>query len=463
MRSLFARIFISFWVTMLVVVAVLVVTSPLWTRSRPGVERWQRGAEQVLAERVGDVARSLELSEPAPRSVHRPRRGGGPPLRITLLDAEGQPVDGPPPERDDRELALRSLAAGQELTERVGAEHRLARPVRTADGRELVVVGTLRRPPQAVDLLDPRVLLPRLALLTAVVGLFCLLLARHLSAPFAELRAATQRLAEGELSARVGPAVSRRRDEIGDLGRDFDTMAERLEQLVSSQRTLLRDVSHELRSPLARLEVALELARQRGGDAVAEPLARIGRESARVNELIGQLLSLARLEAGAAVEAMEPVDVRTLLEEVCADASFEAASERGMVRLTATVAAVTPGSPGLLRSAIDNVVRNALAHSPQGREVEVSLGVEDADGGTRRVLITVRDHGPGVPPEDLERLFEPFYRVSEARDRSSGGIGLGLAITERAIRWHGGTVGASNHPAGGLVVMIRLPLAPESA
>jgi two-component system sensor histidine kinase CpxA len=321
------------------------------------------------------------------------------------------------------------------------------------------VVVALRHPPSAVDLLDPRIVLPRLAIVTLVVGIFCFVLARHLSAPFGDLRTAAQLLAAGDLTARVGPPVARRRDEIGELARDFDAMAERLEQLVGAQRGLLRDVSHELRSPLARLEVALELARQRGGAGAAEALERIGRESRRLDELVGQLLSLARLESRAVEPDRENIDLGRLLGEVVADARFEAETSGRTVALVVGQPATVAGATALLRSALENVVRNAIAHAPAGTGIDVSLAVTAAAGIGETAVITVRDRGPGVPEAELDRVFEPFHRVSEARERSSGGVGLGLAITRRAVEWHGGSVAATNHPDGGLEVTLRLPLA----
>jgi two-component system sensor histidine kinase CpxA len=235
-------------------------------------------------------------------------------------------------------------------------------------------------------------------------------------------------------------------------------MAERLEQLVSSQRRRLGDVSHELRSPLARLEVALELARRRAGDSAAEALDRIGRESRRLDELIGQLLSLERMSSHEAESDRRRVDLGRLLGEVVADARFEAETGGRTVTLFVERDATVLGSAELLRSALENVVRNAVAHAPAGTAVDVSLAVTGAAEQRGAALITVRDRGPGVPEVELGRLFEPFHRVSEARDRQSGGVGLGLAITRRAVEWHGGTVAASNHPDGGLEVAIRLPL-----
>lgn len=460
MRSLFLRIFLWFWAAMLAVAAVLVVSSPLWTRARPGIDRWQRGAARLLEGRVGEAAAAVERGD-GPLAPGRMRPGRpGPPIRVVVLDETGAAAGGRPVERAVRELALRALATGEVTHERSGTEHLLARPVTGADGRPRVVVGALRHPPDAIDLLDPRAILPRLAILTVVVGLFCFVLARHLSSPFGALRAAAQRLAAGDLSARVGQPVARRRDEVGDLARDFDAMAERLEQLVSAQRRLLRDVSHELRSPLARLEVALELARRHGGDSAVEPLDRIGRESRRLDELIGRLLSLERMSSRGLEPERARVDLGRLLGEVVADARFEAETGGRTVSLTVERPAAVRGSPELLRSALENVVRNAVSHAPAGTSVDVAMAVAAAPTADREMaLITVRDRGPGVPEAELDRLFEPFHRVSEARDRQSGGVGLGLAITRRAVEWHGGTVGAMNHPDGGLEVTLRLPLA----
>jgi two-component system sensor histidine kinase CpxA len=234
-------------------------------------------------------------------------------------------------------------------------------------------------------------------------------------------------------------------------------MADRLETLIGSQRRFLRDASHELRSPLARLEVALELARGRAGSELAEPLERIGRESSRLNSLIGQLLELERLASGSPSLDTVDLDVAEILKEIARDAGFEAEARGCGVSLEVAARPRVEGSAELLRSAIENVVRNAVGHTHEGSEVEVAVG-EETDKGRSTAVITVRDHGPGVAVEELPRLFEPFYRVADARERRTGGVGLGLAITERAIRLHDGEIDAANHPDGGLLVTIRLPV-----
>jgi len=453
MNTLFLRIFLWFWLAMVAVAVVLVLTSPFFTRSRSRVEHWQEGAESLTRERVDWVADRIGQRGAI---EGRGRRGGGrglSPTEIFIFDGDGREVMGRPAPEPARDLARRVAAGGEEEAERRGGLHLVARPVSDPDGNMLVVVGALHQPPRAVDLLEPQALWLRLAVLAVVVGALSFWLARYLSAPMGSLRRATQRLSGGDLSARVGHPVDRRHDEIGELARDFDEMAARLETLLGSQRRLLGDVSHELRSPLARLRVALELARNRAGKDAGEPLDRIDREAARLDELIARLLLLQRLEAGEPGTEVVDFDLMTILSEVVDDASFEAAPAGREVRFGACPPCPMQGHPELIRSALDNVIRNAIRHTPEDTAVEVAASCSGGGGE-----ITVRDHGPGVPEEQLETLFEPFARVADARERTTGGAGLGLAITRRAVEIHGGAVTARSHLEGGLEVLIRLPL-----
>ncbi|ABA57194.1 signal transduction histidine kinase [Nitrosococcus oceani ATCC 19707] len=303
----------------------------------------------------------------------------------------------------------------------------------------------------------PRVIAPPVIVAAIVSGLVCFLLAGYLTRPIRRLSNATHQFAAGNLSLRVASTMGRRRDEVADLARDFDHMAERLQILIGSQKQLLSDVSHELRSPLARLQVALGLVRQRQQHQTNAELDRIEHEAERLNELIGQLLSLTRLESNTQLTHSEPVDVAALLAEVAENADFEARAANRQVRtinnsLSATIEANEP----LLRSALENVVRNAIRYTDENTSVDITLQHDPEHPGW--LLVQVRDHGPGVPDDMLTKLFEPFVRVGDARDRESGGYGLGLAIAERAIHLHGGVISASNEPNGGLSVRIRLPL-----
>lgn len=281
-------------------------------------------------------------------------------------------------------------------------------------------------------------------LLTAL--LVCYMFALYLSSPIGKIRAATQKLASGDLSTRVADELGSRRDELGALAADFDLMAERIESLITSQKRLSRDVSHELRSPLARLGVALEIAKQKSGGETTPLLDRIETESARLNEMISRLLMLSRLESGSQDYDKHEIDLNELVQQVAEDADFEAQAKGKSVKFTGADPCRVKGNEGLLRSAVENVLRNAVRYTSEGTSVDVSL---TSNNGT--ATITVMDHGGGVPDDELKNLFRPFYRVGEARERATGGIGLGLSIAERAIQAHNGKITARNVDHGLLV------------
>jgi len=278
-------------------------------------------------------------------------------------------------------------------------------------------------------------------------GVFlCYLLAYYLTHPVRQLQRAVERFGRGDLSAR---AASPRRDELGDLARTFDRMADRIQTLLAAERRLLLDISHELRSPLARLRVAVELART--GSNREGALNRIEKEADRLNGLVSGLLDVTRAEGDPGSLRREPVRLDRLLEEIVADAALEAQARASDVRLASAPAAVVQGETELLRRAVENVMRNAIRHTPEGTVVEVKLEIA---GG--RAVVSVRDYGAGVPEEALGRIFDAFYRVETDRARASGGAGLGLSIARRAVELHKGTIRARN--AGpGLLVEIDLP------
>jgi two-component system sensor histidine kinase CpxA len=288
-----------------------------------------------------------------------------------------------------------------------------------------------------------------------VAALTALLLARTMSAPIVKLQRASRALAAGEFDTRVGPPVDRRKDEVGTLARDFDAMAEQIQNLLNSKEILLRDVSHELRSPLARIRMALALAeRDFGSEAKNSNLARIEEEAERLDKLVGQILELARLRADAPVEQHQ-IRLDKLLEEVAADAGYENPAVK--ISRNARDAGLVIGDPLQLHSAIENVVRNATSYA--GDDGEVTLSLTRA-GDT--VNISVTDTGPGVPDEDLTKIFEPFYRTDPSRDHARRGEGIGLAITAGVIARHHGTCTARNRAAGGLEVLLSLPAAVTS-
>jgi signal transduction histidine kinase len=282
--------------------------------------------------------------------------------------------------------------------------------------------------------------------------LLCYWLAFHLTSPVRALQKAVERFGRGDLTARVG---STRRDELGQLARTFDRMAERIETLLTAERRLLLDISHELRSPLARLGVAVELARS--GDDRESALNRIQKESDRVNSLVGQLLQVTRAEGDPSSLRRNPVRLDVLVQQLVEESTIEAAARGCSLHYEKHDPVTVEGDPELLRRAVENVMRNAIRYSPPEAPVDVS--VERHNGAA---VVDIRDRGPGVPAESLSRLFDPFYRVQDDRGRNSGGIGLGLSIARRAIELHKGSIRARN-AAPGLAIELELPASPASA
>jgi two-component system sensor histidine kinase CpxA len=456
MHSLFWKFFISFWAALVLFVIVTVwTTSHFLERARAQHQRESprqyllelASAGQAAADRDGISGLKAWL-----RQIDRSRA-----VPLLLIDATGADLlERPVPPR----IEARTRRHMQLPDHDRRPDSRRIRPlIHLADGSsyrlmpdyQSLTLGRVLRRPQAV-------LMP-LLLAGAISALVCFFLARYLSAPIRRLSRATQQLAMGDLNQRIGPALGRRKDEIAGLAQDFDHMAERVQALVQAQQQLLSDVSHELRSPLARLHLALGLAQKKAGAGVHQDLERIEREAERLEELIGQILSLSRMESRDDLPMSGPVNLAELLDTVAADAAFEARPRNCKVTVTGSFPVTLQGNEALLHSALENVVRNALRYTSPNTTVELSLlpDTESRDA----VLIEVRDYGPGIAEDLLPRLFEPFVRAGEARDRESGGYGLGLAIAERAIRLHGGTIAACNRAGGGLSILIRLPTGPR--
>ena len=349
-----------------------------------------------------------------------------------LFDKHGLELNGNNAPDRVKDLALRTGSSQEAENQLLGPLPMSAARVTTARGTTYIFVVALTSARGSGA--DHRLILGlRIALVVLTAGIVCYGFARYLVAPVRSLRQATRRLSEGDLSARAGPAIGKRRDELADMGRDFDRMAERIQSLVLAQRRLLGDISHELRSPLARLRVALELARQHCGGEALSALVIIEEEAQQLDKLIGQLLTLTRFESDDEAKVREIVDLTRLVEEVATNSDFEAQGSNRAVRVISSDDCQTFGAVELLRSAIENVVRNAIHYTAEGTTVEVSLRCAPSEVGGQAV-ISVRDHGPGVTEEELERIFHPFYRAGKPGDRQMDSTGLGLAITARAFQ-----------------------------
>lgn len=416
MKSLYRMILLWFVLLLAVSGALMVFASPMFLFRLSGkggpVERMNMvflgQAREALARGELDAyLRGLEAQMPA---------------RYFLLDDNGRDLA----TGADRSLLLRMASRGIWVPRKNGLLLRMF----SKDGYHLL---SMIRPEGNVEGGAPYALL--LALSTAAL---CWLFAARLAAPVRALARTMERFGRGDLEARSAIA---RKDEIGDLARSFNQMAERIASLLAAERRLLQEISHELQSPLARLAVAAKLTRTAEDRETAA--ARVQKEVERMSAMVAALLDLARAEGDAGTRRRERVRLDELLREVVSDCEWEA-GERGCTVRAAMEEVSVEGDEELLRRALENVMRNALRHSPEGGEVEVSLRVVGAEAE-----VVVRDHGPGVPEGSLEKIFAPFYRISEA------GTGLGLSLARRAVLLHQGRIAAEN--AGpGLRVRIRL-------
>lgn len=464
MRSLFLKVFLWFWLAMVVVITTFAVTTHL-TRSQENF-RPPHFIDTVLSGYSRGAAAAYERDGAAGLKAYLGRVKEESGTNNQLFDASGKELAGDEDVRTEvREVAVQVARSGNPFFKDFRGGMLEVRPVAARDGERYAFVTHMQMGPPPVEhhiaflILSETawLLLVRVLAVVLAAGALCWLLARYIVTPVVKLREVTRQVTEGDLSARVGPRLGGRRDELAAMGHDFDEMAARIETLLGAQTRLLRDISHELRSPLARLSVALDLARKRAGQAAAGDLDRIEREAKRLNEMIGQLLALSRWESDGNGARFDRYDLAALVREVAADADFEAQGRNSSVVVEECDACETKGTPPLIRSAVENVVRNAVRYTPEGTSVKISLRCRRENGGGEAV-ITVKDEGAGVPEESLQDIFRPFYRLDGSRTRETGGTGLGLTITERAVRLHGGTVKAENVPGGGFRIELRLPV-----
>jgi len=453
-RTLFLKIFIWFWLAAAGIIGVLVLMAWL-SDAQTLPERITRGPlSEVLNLYADSIARTYEQEgiQGLEQFIRKSTKDTS--TEVYLYDNDGKAITAPGNDNiPDVVKEVQTLQQSQRITRAFLGRTTWGKMVAGPSGKRYIVALRFHAP----GVRPPLFTTSRIAAMILTAGVVCYLLALYLTSPLKKLKSTVQAFAQGNLDARVTPELGNRKDELADLGREFDQMAERISTLIASQKRLLADISHELRSPLARLSVALELARKNSPPLATPALNRIEQESERLNEMVGQLLALTRLESGAERVPAETVLLEELLQQIVDDANFEAKPLRKEVRIVELEKCRVNGSAELLRSGIENVIRNAVRYTAVGTSVDVALQwkLETAE-------LSVRDRGPGVPETELAHIFEPFYRVSAARDRASGGVGLGLSIAERTVKLHGGCIEARNAEEGGLLVTIRLPLAPNS-
>lgn len=459
MTRLFIKIFLWFWATVLVTGIALVAIVMFQNRQiRP-------------QEREGLIATVRYFGTAAAHMTQEQGRGAGTTyladlsrdvrIRACLFNASGQAIAGTGCETFGSLISGVQRGASSEFSMPNGTV-RIAVHVWGQSQQPLIFASELPVAPRAMLQTNIPSLLWRGGFAFLVSGSICFALARFLTRPVLNLRLAAQQITAGDLSIRADERLAKRRDELGDLVQDFNCMADTNQRVISRQRQLLYDISHELRSPLTRMNVAIDLLRGRVGDDAA--LTRIESDTERLNELIGRLLTVTKLENTATLLNPSRVALADLVRSIASDAAFEAQKTGSQVRVLSESDVSMQGDYSLLRSAIENVVRNAVRHTAPNTSVDIQVSRPNKADPTH-LMVTVRDYGCGVPEKELSNIFEPFYRVIDAdRPVDDDGVGLGLSITDRVIRLHKGTITASNATIGsGLQVTIRLPIAQQTA
>jgi two-component system sensor histidine kinase CpxA len=459
MQSLFVRIFVLFWIAMaLIVGGSIAITFTVAAREYEAAEQQRRPNVAIQASEVlanGGVS-ALRAWLAANKNVLPDRD-------LFIIGPDGRDLLG----RRLTESATRRMesleARGTSPPPGNFRPPRFAPQIVAPDGATYTVLLVPRRPSIFGALSLPDIYMTILVIALAVSALASGWLARHLSAPIRRIQAGARALAaetldSRESDSRVSAGLEDRNDEVAVLARDFDAMADKLRANRAAITQLLRDISHELRSPLARMRVAVGLARQTTAD-LPRQIDRMELEIERLDGLISQVLKLARLHGTEIPFDRELVDIDEVIEDVVRDANFEGAIKGCTVNLAGAANLSLHANRELLASAIENVLRNAVRYSPRNAPVDVSVERREPDG----VSIIIRDRGPGVPADELERIFQPFYRVAESRDRDTGGEGIGLAITSQVMKTHGGSANARTLADGGLEVRLNLPRAAIAA
>lgn len=460
MRFIYLKIFVWFWIAM-IAVGVTLIFVVAKTTDQGLAKPWRQEVQATLplqAERIAEV-----FEQYGPKALTRYNATDDGPFRIRthLLDDNGEDLAEGPVSPEIQQLLARAQQSGKvefgDYQDTFGAAMRVYGPSGRRYVYALIIKPTSVLPPPFNA--RPVTQIIRFLAVVGVGGLVCFWLARYISSPVGELRAATRALTGGDLGARIAPKVCKRNDELGELGVDFNVMADRMQSVLESQRRLLRDISHELRSPLTRLRVALDLAKEGAGLSSLRAHRRIELEAEKIDEMLGNLLRLSRFETMNELPEKAELDLASLVQQAAGEAALEASQSARSVRVLRAEPCTIIGNEDLLHSVLDNLIRNAIRYTPEGTTVEVELAKQYCAGGWRAVL-SVRDYGPGVPEGNLTNIFEPFFRIEDSRNRETGGTGLGLSIAKRAIDLHSGTICAVNLPTGGFKIQVQLDLVP---
>ncbi len=451
MRSLYWKIFLSFWLA-----TILIIITTAWVTSEIAQESSIPAREKVF---MDSYATAAVVTFESGRHVALKRwlehRGIPRQMTLYLLSNGGEIVGNQSPPETVKQISadLRNGTLDDGMF-KVG-DLIVSHQILSTSGNAYRLVAVSEKPLAHFVQIPWAGLTLRLAIAIFISGVICYLLSIYLTKPLRSLGIAAKSIARGKLNTRVGHFKGHNRDEIAELSGEFDHMAERLESMVNSKERLLQDISHELRSPLARLHIAIELGRKKAKHLADIEFDRMEVECLRLNTLIGEILEFARLNKLPTHLNKTLVNLPSLLTQVVEDANFEFDYEKPKIILHSKEQCLLKLDERLIHRAIENIIRNALHYSSPNPQIAIHLTTNERH---TEVYIDIKDNGPGVPEEQLEKIFSPFYRVDTSREKKTGGYGLGLSIAKRAIKLHHGNIKACNNTEGGLLVRITLPL-----
>jgi two-component system sensor histidine kinase CpxA len=444
MRKLYWKIFISFWiVTTAVIIATTYITGLITHQSsipisekvfissyaNAAVATYESGRSKALLSWLNHIERSKSMT-------------------IYLLSSTGGIYTTGPVPPEVKRLSTQYLAGKLPDTIFQRDKYIVSHEILTLSQRTYRVAAYLHTPISHLTLIPWADIGFVILFVIALSGTLCYFLSLYLTKPIRNLQEAARSIAHGKLKTRVGSRI-KRHDEIAELGQDFDSMAEHIEHLIISKERLLQDISHELRSPLARLRVATAIARNNHQESTYD---RMELEIERLDELIGDIMTLAKMQTSKVILNKKPFSLKSVIQEIVDDANFE--FSRAKVQLhEITDDLIVNADEKLIHHALENIIRNALKYTDSDTTVSVFVTMNNDTIG-----VEVLDQGPGVPKEYLDKIFDPFLRVDSSRTASTGGYGLGLAIAKKAIKIHGGHIVAKNHKPNGLKVSVTIPM-----
>lgn len=451
MRSLYWKIFLTFWLA-----TILIIVTTAWVTSEIAQKSSIPAREHVFMDSYANAAVAIyESGQKEALKKWLDQTGTSKQMILYLLVSNGDIIGAQPPPSIVKQISLNLV--NEELNDGLlkFGDIFVSHEILSTSGKAYRLAAVSKKPLAHFVEIPWAGLTIRLTIAILISGLICYLLSIYLTQPLRSLRIAAHSIATGKFHTRVGHFKGHNKDEIAELSGEFDRMAEHLERIINSKERLLQDISHELRSPLARLQLAIALGRKKSPDSADVEFCRMEIECQRLNTLIGEILEFARLDKASAMLNCVPVNLGLLVASILDDARFEFREAEADLVLEGAEVPDLLLDERLIHRSIENIIRNALRYSAPNPKVSVLVHLSE---NREQVYIDISDNGPGVPPEQLEKIFNPFYRVDTSREKRTGGYGLGLSIALQAIKLHNGTIKAENRAEGGLRVRIILPL-----